>query len=176
MASARTPRAPRVEIEVTDDIIESAVEKDSSHCLWAEAIRVAVPDAAHISVDLQTMRFTDPKKGLRYTYLTPRAAQVAIVNFDQGVKPEPHSVRLRGGQVTRAGRREASFSRSSKPLTDAQKKQRSEASKKRKTLDTAQLVNRHDGTGEVPDRVGGKTPPVMSIARRRSFGLRALVR
>lgn len=171
----RTPRAPRVELKVTEDEIRVAVQKDSSHCLWAEAVRVAYPDASHISVDLQSIRFSDRKKRLRYTYLTPRPIQVGIVDFDQGVTPEPVTCLLRNGQVT-----EMAGTRSNVALSDAQIAQRSEAGKQGQvSLAKARLVSwkKSDAAiGVVPDRVGGKTPPLGSFARRRAFGLRGLKR
>lgn len=175
MASGRTPRAPRLEIEITDEIIREAIPRDSSYCMIAEAVKAVYPDAQRVAVDLQTVRFTDPKKGLRFTYLTPRVAQVMLINFDQEIVPEPFICRLTNGQVTRSGQKIAKATRSSgQKLSPAQLKQRNEASKKgQDSLAQARLVSRGT-TGSVPDRVGGKTPPTTPFARRRSFGLRAL--
>src|SRR5271170_4180133 len=93
--------APRVAIAVTRDIIEDAVVRDSSHCMIAQAVRSAVPNAKSISVDLQTIRWSDAELGLRYTYLTPRVAQVALIDFDQAKSPKEFAFQLRQGQVTR---------------------------------------------------------------------------
>src|SRR5258707_2331325 len=100
-----SPRSPKVTIEITPDLIESSKERDSSHCMIAEAVKKAYLGAAFVSVDLQTIRFSDHNKGLRYTYLTPRSAQIALIEFDQGTTPEPFSFQLRGGQVTFGGSR-----------------------------------------------------------------------
>jgi hypothetical protein len=172
---ARLPRAPRVKLEITQEIIDDAIPRDSSHCLWAEAVKAAVPDATRVSVDLQTIRFSDPKKGLRFTYLTPRAAQIAIVQWDQGIKPEPHGVQLRAGQVTPAGKK------ITRALSDVEMKQRKTANaaavkknaKTRENLKKAGLRAGTSGDAGVPERTGGKTPPI-GPGRRRSFGLRAL--
>lgn len=97
------PTSPRFRLEVPADVIESSKARDSSHCMIAEAVKRARPDATHVSVDLQTIRFTDPKKHLRYSYLTPRVAQLSLISFDQGETPQPFSFRLAGAQVTRSG-------------------------------------------------------------------------
>jgi hypothetical protein len=164
----RLPRAPRVTLEITESLIDDAIPRDSSHCLWAEAVKSAVPDATRVAVDIQTIRFTDAKKGLRFTYLTPRTAQIALVQFDQGIKPEPHSVVLRSGQVTPASKK-----LSRRTLSIPEIKQRKAAHEKAmRTLKKAQL--RQGSTNQhVPDKVGGKTPPV-AAGKRRAFGLRGM--
>jgi hypothetical protein len=69
----------------------------------AEAIRLAVPNAQSVAVDLVTIRWTDPVRELRYIYLTPRLAQHALIDFDSGVEPRPFDVKLAGAaQVVRA--------------------------------------------------------------------------
>ena len=167
MTATRRPKSPTLKLEITDELIDDAVPRDSSHCLWAEAVKVAFPDAKHVSVDIQTIRFTDPKRGLRYTYLTPRTAQIALVQFDQGIRPEPHSLQLRRGQVTRSG--SAPSKRTSSPAEIAQKQAASQ--KGRDVLSKTTLRNT-DRTA-VPDRVGGKTPPI-AAGKRRAYGLRRL--
>lgn len=167
----RLPRAPRVKLEITEELIEDAIPRDSSHCLWAESVKTAVPDATRISVDIQTIRFTDSKKGLRYTYLTPRTAQIALIQFDQGIRPEPHSVQLRGGQVT-AARKQITRGEKRK-LTPAQLAAAAKGAKVTKTkLSKAQLRG-PAAEGAVSERVGGKTPPI-AAGKRRAFGLRGL--
>lgn len=146
-STTRKPRAPQVTVVVTPEIIQEAVERHSGHCVIADAVRRTVPEASHVSVDLQTVRFTDKSKGLRYTYLTPRRAQVCLVKFDQGVLPEPFEIRLNGGHVTAAG------NKNNPKLSKA-------------------TVRNTDGN-KVLERVGGKTPPVAGVSNRRAFGLRA---
>lgn len=80
--------ARRLNIPVTEEVINSAVERDSAHCVLADAIQQALPEVTRVSVDLQTIRFTAPD-GTRYVYLTPARQQEVLVNFDQGRKPEP---------------------------------------------------------------------------------------
>jgi hypothetical protein len=94
------PRGPQLTIELTKELIETAKRRDSSHCMIAEAIKEAYPSAQRISVDIITARFSDPDRGLRYTYLMPRRAQVALIDFDQGNEVETCRFRLRNAQVT----------------------------------------------------------------------------
>jgi hypothetical protein len=65
----------RAEISVQQKHIDAALMRDSSHCAIAMAIADTVPDAHHISVDLQTIRWSSKKRGVRYVFLTPHAAQ-----------------------------------------------------------------------------------------------------
>lgn len=147
---------------VPQDIIDTSTEKDSSHCMIADAIQRAIPEARYVSVDLATIRFTDLSAGVRYIYLTPRGAQEALLKFDQGEKPEPFSLRLEGAHVLVAGN----------------------AKKARATL----AHNPKSGTKEKPVKVGGISPPMGPLkggaltgattrtGRRREFGLRAIIR
>jgi hypothetical protein len=164
----KSPRSPRVKLDITEDLIKDAVARDSSHCLWAEAVKEAVPGASAVSVDLQTIRFSDRKRGLRFTYLTPRVAQISLVKFDQGILPEPHSVTLRGAQVTAIRRQKAE----GKEFTDAQKKAFEANSRKARAALAKARLKASDKTS-VPTRMGGKTPPI-AAGRRRAFGLRGL--
>jgi hypothetical protein len=69
----------------------------------ADAIKEAIPNAQSVAVDLVTIRWTDPVRELRYIYLTPRRAQLALIDFDRGVVPKPFDVQLAGAaQVVRA--------------------------------------------------------------------------
>lgn len=162
----RYPRAPRLKIQVTAELIELAKVRDSSHCMVAEAVRDAFPLAAHISVDVQTIRFSIPEREIRCTYLTPRIAQLGIVNFDQGVTPKPFSFQLFGAQVTKMMRR-AKGQVPPRPRTEAQKAA---------TAKATAVLRPVNGNHGVPDKIGGKTPPVSRYAHRREFGLRAFQR
>lgn len=166
----KNPRAPKVDLNVTQEVIDQSTERDSSHCMIAEAVRLAVPMAQRIAVDLATIRFTDPNRNLRYTYLTPRAGQVALVNFDQGRKPEPFTMSLRGGQVTQANPRHSGRPR--KGETEAQRTQRLAALTKGRLV----LGQSRATKGNVPTKVGGTPPPTMEWGKRRAFGLRGLER
>ena len=177
--AVRTPKAPNLRIQVTQKLIEEAIPKDSGHCMIADAVGVALPDSTHRAIDLQTIRVTDPSKGLRYTYLTPRIAQEALVRFDMGIKPPPFSFLLRGGQVTRANAKQFRKKESDPKKLEVRRK----GAAKMIALNRARLKNRTRpglSATEVPDRVGGKTPPVarhadgVPYSRRREFGVRAM--
>ena len=154
--------SPRLTIEVPQDIIDTSVERDSSHCMIADAIQRQIPQARYISVDLATIRFTDLQAGVRYVYLTPRPAQAALLDFDQGEKPAPFSLHLEGAHVLVAGN----------------------AQRARASLEP----NPKDNKKGSPVRVGGASPPLGPLqggiklkgtartGRRREFGLRAIIR
>jgi len=95
---------PRVQVAITQAHIDTAIPADSGHCMIADALREALPHVRGVSVDLQTIRFTDPKKAQRYTYLTPPIAQDYLVAFDQGQFLEPFTFNLTSPiQVAHAG-------------------------------------------------------------------------
>lgn len=152
-------KSPRLLVEITQEHIDTSIPRDSGHCMIADAIHAVVPDATFIAVDLQTIRFSDPATGLRHIYLTPRRGQEALVKWDQGIKPQPFSFQLRGGQVRAMNRGRNSGSRK------------------------VRLVTPRDGSGgSVPEVHGGPLPPTAALAsgprvpkgRRRAFGLRGL--
>jgi len=157
-------------------MIEDAIPRNSSYCVFAEAVKAAYPGATRVAVDLQTIRFTDPKKGLRFTYLTPRPCQVAIINFDQGIRPDSFSIQLRNGQVTpAASNSKPKIATAAATPTSARKKKALENARAARAKLRKQTLVIRDTPGAVPDVVGGKTPPI-APGRRRSFGLRALDR
>lgn len=157
--------SPRHSIPVTRDIIGKAIIRDSSHCMIAEAIKAAIPTAKSIAVDLASVRWSDPDTGLRYTFLTPRRAQVALLDFDQGLTPDPFTLNLKDAIIT--------ASKIGKP-------------KERASLPrTAELAipTGASTTGlTAPVRVGGQPPPLgplsnaTRVGKRRSFGLRLMGR
>jgi hypothetical protein len=182
-----------VTIDLTPDVIAASKERDSSHCMIAEAVKVAFPGATYVSVDLQTIRFSDPAKRQRYTYLTPRSAQIALIEFDQGTTPEPFSFHLRHGQVTFSGSRPSlKAKREAGKDAGAAELEVNEAgfptgnlveSNAQKARNVKARLVRRDGSDTdpersrpVPEKIGGRTPPTTPFARRRAFGLRALER
>jgi hypothetical protein len=88
---------PTLVIPVSSKIIAEAVKRDSHHCMFADAIKKRIPKAQFISVDLQSIRFTDPDTKTRYKYFTPVPAQVALVKFDQGDSVRPLTITLKDG-------------------------------------------------------------------------------
>lgn len=143
----------RFNVPVTQEIIDSSTEKSSSHCMIAEAVKQTVPNAKFVSVDIQTIRFTDAVTRLRHTYLTPRNAQHAIIGFDEGRKPKPFNIALRDGLVT-AGRSQA-------------------VAEYRRKLRKPRIKRSNRGSGAKARRVGGRPPPKTRMFARREFGLRA---
>lgn len=150
-------RAPRLLIRVTQGHIDTALPKDSEHCMIADAIKAAVPSARRVSVDLQTIRFSDPKRGLRYVYLTPRLPQEALIDFDEGKKVSPMQFRLaKAAQIISMQR---GPSGKQKPVHDLGRKHLAFTETEKKQ-------------GNVPTVMGGRTPPVSRRGKRREFGIR----
>src|SRR5258708_1139909 len=90
---------PKRKIIIGAGTIESAIKGNSSHGMIADAVKTCVKEANYVSVDLQTIRWTDGRSGDRLEYLTPRAAQVALVRFDAGKSIEPFSMWLWRGRL-----------------------------------------------------------------------------
>jgi hypothetical protein len=108
---SRKPPSPwrngRLFVEVIEQHIAKALERDSSHCIIAMAVASALPHVRHISVDLQSIRFTDPKKHLRYTFLTPHLARDIVIGFDQGEreKLKPVTFSMKPAIIAQSGKR-----------------------------------------------------------------------
>ena len=95
-------------INVTQDEIDTAIRNDSSHCMIADALRAQYPDATSISVDLRTIRMTDPIRKKRYTWLTPLTAARVLAQWDQGINPNPFRQQLSSPAQVRPSGRDAS--------------------------------------------------------------------
>jgi hypothetical protein len=89
-----------MKVAVTPELVERAVQRDSRHCMIAEAIKAQNPHFTKILVDLQTIRWSNPKTGKRYVCLTPEVAAAALVRFDQGEAIEPFDFSLKTTQIT----------------------------------------------------------------------------
>lgn len=153
-------------IYVTQEMIDEAIRNNSGHCMVADAIKAAIPEARMVTVDLQTIRWSNPLKRLRYMVLTPRSVQVYIVNWDLGNKPAPFSFVLREAQVAYMGG--TKFDRT--PATPVKRK-RHEKVKAKHIPRNARLELRSNGSAIRPVKLGGKLPPRMGL--RRQFGMRA---
>ena len=104
MDSTLDDNVKRIDITVTEALIDAAIPLDSSHCMIADAIRATLPHARSIMVDLAAIRWSDPRVGKRYIYFTPGSVQDALLQFDYGVKPKPFRFTLRApAQVTNSG-------------------------------------------------------------------------
>jgi hypothetical protein len=114
----------RATISVEQKHIDESLKASSSHCAIAEAIRDAIPWATYISIDLQSCRWTDSKRGIRYFFLTPHIAQELVINFDQGNldKLVPVTFSMRPCTITTAGARYARHTPDNEQLTDAKLK------------------------------------------------------
>lgn len=91
-------------VKVTQEDIEKAKRKDSSKCVVAQAIARTIKDATMISVDVQSIRFTNGA-GERLVYLTPPAASGYVVAFDAGDELHPFNFRLNNDRVMRTQRK-----------------------------------------------------------------------
>ncbi len=119
--------SPRLTLHLTEQVWSDAVRASSGSCIVAEAIKQQYPQFTGVSVDMATIRFSDPKKGLRYTYLTPEAAQIMLLSFDQGWdQPDDHrEVKLRSAvkttKIQRHSRRAEARTARMTELTEKQK-------------------------------------------------------
>jgi hypothetical protein len=68
-------------------------------------LKQQTPNACHVAVDLQCIRWTDSAKKIRYIALTPACAQQLIVDFDCGLreKLQPLSFGLKPQFVFKSG-------------------------------------------------------------------------
>lgn len=167
MTASRSRRSPRVEVKITQDVIDTAQQRDSSHCMIADAVQKALPKARYISVDLATIRFTDVAAGLRYIYLTPRSAQKALLDFDQGKPTEPFTTRLSGAHVLLTG--------SARKAKASLEPQRSGITPERRDGLAAPLgpLGGVASQRERKPRTTGDDP--VRTGRRREYGLRAII-
>ena len=101
------PRPGKIELEITQEVIDAAVRADSSACVIADAINAQFP-GANADVDLQSITFTLREKGYRYTWLTPWVGQQHLVAFDQGEEVGPFSMVLDGRGLVKARKRQPS--------------------------------------------------------------------
>jgi hypothetical protein len=150
-------RTRRIHIPITQEIINNAVVRDSSHCVIADAIRAAIPEAKRVAVDLQTIRFTVNDE--RVVYLTPAPQQTMLVRFDQGQVPTPGDMYLSHAiqRVPAKGRTKGN---------------------PQKVKETKVTRHGRDGSQLEVTVEGGRLPPTAALSnhrgRRRTFGLRTL--
>jgi hypothetical protein len=152
-------------VSVTAEIIAQAIPKTSGHCMIADAVKAAYPEMNRVAVDLQSIRMTDTIKKERIIAWTPQSVQGALLDFDEGIIPQPFSFEVRKAQIIKC---------SDKPT------------KPRPKRDAKAGV----GTNAVPIKEGGYPPPMAALAggatgrkrkdprvgQRRAFGLRVFKR
>jgi hypothetical protein len=195
----------RCEIPVLQKHLDAAMRANSSHCAIAMAIADAIPGARHIAVDLQTIRWSLPKRGVRYVFLTPHVAQQdVIIPFDQGEECHPVTFKMRPAWITRIG---AKRNHTPEPeqlkgtglkVADEQPDRASPeavrefvgaltgdpppdrklipyAGKPHQPRQRRARISATKPDGTIPVTLGGKLPPV-SVLARREFGIRVLKR
>lgn len=167
------PKSPKVTISITKELIEASKVRNSSHCMIAQAVKEAFPTASRVMVDLQSVRFTDPKKGLRYTYLTPERAKNALIEFDQGRIPPPFTCTLAKAHITRANIKNLGVEEKAaiKNVSGRDPRNRPVIVHRKNKVDNR--PPRGSG-GCIPELIGGRPPPIGKFATLRRFGLRML--
>jgi hypothetical protein len=156
----KVARSPILKVTVTSEIIESAIRGSSSHCMIADSIKAQYPKFTRVAVDLQTIRMTDPVKGLRYIYLTPRISQQGLVLFDEGKRIRSFQFTLRGAHTVSAQR--------------INRQKGTPVHERIHNLGRRRIIPNGPRTTNVPDTVGGRAPPKHpSASTVREFGLRA---
>jgi hypothetical protein len=180
--------SPQLIVRVEQHAIDHSIPRSSSHCMIAETIRRLLPDATGVAVDLSTIRWTDPRKALRYVYLTPREAQVALIDYDRGNSIQPFAFKLhRAVQVTRGNSVRARAWRERKKAEAATAgtvpemavEDRSTAKPSRRRNDYFASMGapriQEEGPGAQPTVIGGRPLPPGNLARVRRFGARVLI-
>lgn len=74
--------SPRITVEITEANRQAAVDSNSGGCLIADALKRG--GWLNPTVDMATIRVTDPETKNRLTYLTPPTGQHVLLGFDQG--------------------------------------------------------------------------------------------
>ncbi len=177
-SSAKTIR--RGTISVTEKDIEKAKRGDSYKCVVMQAIARTFPDAHHIDVDTQTIRFTDRHE--RKCFLTPYAVQGYVIAFDAGDPIEPFTFQLRKPvpvrqpKLTDAGKKR--LSATNRARTRARKARQHDASAPdpRAAAQAAYKVAKADYPGPGTETDPGKrlAPPRVFKTKHRTYGHRVL--
>lgn len=142
-------------VDITSDLIEKSERADSGHCMIAEAIKSQIPGASCVSVDLQGIRYSLPKIGVRVMHLTPGKAQSALLDFDEEQHVKPFKFRLGPpAWVSKMGN-------GKRDRTDGRVKKQGKKKNKKRSL----VVTANAGAVIVGDRLPRR-------GRRRAFGLK----
>jgi hypothetical protein len=140
-------------IIVRKNHIEEAIKNDSHHCMIHDAIKEYL-GVQFISVDTQSIRFSDPATKERYVYLTPPTAQQMILKWDRGIAVQPFSFELSSPVRVTPIRKEYKGKKSTR-----RKAQRKYDAKRRDPM-APRLVKKN------------QPPPKPHITRHRKFGIR----
>lgn len=169
----------RFQVRVTQTEIDTAIPANSGHCMIADAVKRTFTERykrtpGRVSVDLQTIRVSDPLTRQKLIFLTPLVAQRALLQFDQKIKPTEFSFRMDAAQVLPMQDR----TKQKQPRTEEQESQALCAvasATKRKRVRASVDVRASNGVGgTTPTKIGGKAPPTAVLSgNRRQFGIRA---
>lgn len=89
--------AKSITLNITQKIIDDAMEKDSGHCMIAQALRRRGAHSTRVTAEAATFNMSD---GMRYTYPLPPKAVAKLIAFDQNkASVEPFSFILLGQQA-----------------------------------------------------------------------------
>ena len=157
--------SPRLTIRIDPEKVDEAVQSNSGGCLVADAIRAQHPEYTGVVVDMATTRFSDRKKGVRYTYLTPATAQLCLLSFDQGWPNPVEEVLLKRavkivpsrlhGQHSRSRRRPSGRER----IEQLEAKRLTDGLNRREQASLARMRNPRTTIPERPSRSGSGGSP-----------------
>lgn len=103
---------------LAEDISECRYQRqgDPKRCMISDAAQRAIPDALFPDTDMRYLRFSLERTQRRYFYDLPRAAQLALLDFDAGREVKPFSFTIsRGYSETRRTKQAGFIRRPSKP-------------------------------------------------------------
>lgn len=160
--SVTRTRFAKVDCFLKQHCIDHAIQNNSSHCMYAESIQEDHPHFRRVSVDLQTIRWTDTRNKRRYFALTPALMQKVLVEWDGGTKPVPHAFGFRPIQSIKSQMAE-------KLSPDQQEQKRTTRDlREKKTLKIGDITS--GGRLQV---TGGSPPPKSNqFSARCQFGVR----
>lgn len=168
---------PRFTVSVTQQDIDTAIPKNSRHCMISDALKRCwlkkfKRKAVAVDSDLQSIRVTDKEKGFRYIYLTPPIGQNALLDFDAGdhKRLKPFHFQLKGGQIIPTKTRY-------QPNTEKRKAQAKKDEARRRAVSQFKKARLRvaigSGGSPIITRVGGEAPPAAILGgKQREFGLR----
>jgi hypothetical protein len=159
--------SPSIVVRIDQAAIERSIRRDSGHCMISTALRQQLPGITGVAVDVATIRWTDPTKRFRFVYLTPRVAQLALIDYDRGINPQPFAFKLhRAVQIARRQR--------TKATTEPTKPQRRTRRRDAHFAPLGAPRIQGEGHGAQPPVVGGKAPPPANLSKTRRFGARLM--
>jgi hypothetical protein len=162
-------RVARRKIDVDQETIRTACRRNDHHCMISEAVRQQIKGATKITSDFDTIRWSIPDQGLRYSYRTPQNARQALALFDAGETPAPFKMVLKNGQVYSIAHRKADGEGRTKLVHKFGKEKFQVSNEGKNSLNlTTQII-------------GGAAPPVRrpkhgSHSSIRKFGLRSFTK